>query len=350
MDLIGYGSVVRALLPLLPTHTPTLTLTSIYTRSMGGIVAPDPAHPIPLSALLPSHTLPPRETWDPSWVETHSVEETLSLSPGSIMLENTSLDAHTGEPAASHIRMAFEHGKDVVTANKGPIATQYAGLAALAHDKGRILAFESVVMDGTPVFNLVAKTLPHTRVLKVEGILNSTSNHVLACLEDGGSVEDAIAHAQENGFAEADPSDDIDGRDAAAKIAALVNVFGYPSGISLHPDDIPADSIRDVTQKDLLSAVQSGSRLKVLASATLDHDSGTVDASVRLTPIPLSNPLAHVSSASSALTITTDLMGELTITETNPTILQTAYGELYDLLHILDLRSNDDAAHDDADA
>ena len=195
MDLIGYGSVVRALLPLLPTHTPTLTIASIYTRSMGGVVAPDPARPIPLSSLLPSHTIPPRETWDASWVESHSVEETLDLSPGTIMLENTALDAHTGEPAASHIRHALELGKDVVTANKGPIATQYAQLAALAEEKDRILAFESVVMDGTPVFNLVAKTLPHARVLSLQGILNSTSNHVLAILEDGGSVEDAIAHA-----------------------------------------------------------------------------------------------------------------------------------------------------------
>src|SRR3954469_11592656 len=142
-----------------------------------------------------------------------------------VLIETTTLDIDAGQPAIDHVRAALQSGCDVVTANKGPAAFAYEELSALAADRGRSFLFEGAVMDGVPIFNLVRETLPAVRITGFRGVINSTTNHILSALEDGESFGAALERVQWAGIAEADPSLDVDGWDAAAKTSALANVL-----------------------------------------------------------------------------------------------------------------------------
>ncbi len=154
-----------------------------------------------------------------------SIEEFLDRARPEMVVELTTLNPATGEPAISHIRAAFARSKHVVTANKGPIAHAYAALAEEANRAGVQFRFESTVMDGAPVFNMARNTLPGCTIRGFTGVLNSTTNVVIEALRDGHTLQDGIEQARRIGVTEADASYDIDGWDAAAKTAALANVF-----------------------------------------------------------------------------------------------------------------------------
>ena len=142
-----------------------------------------------------------------------------------VVVETTVLDIDRGEPAIAHVRASLEGLAHVVTANKGPAAFAYDELEALAESVDRVFLFEGAVMDGVPVFNLVRETMPAVTIEGFRGVINTTCNYVLAEMERGMPFDDAMAEMQARGIAEADPSLDIDGWDAAAKTAALVNVL-----------------------------------------------------------------------------------------------------------------------------
>ena len=134
-----------------------------------------------------------------------------------VLVEMTPLNIFTGQPAISHIEAAFNRKKDVITANKGPVAWKFAELRDRAASLGCKFFYETTVMDGTPVFNFVEKTLPMAQVTRVEGILNSTTNFILEEMAKGEEYESILKRGQEMGFIEADPAMDIEGYDAAAK-------------------------------------------------------------------------------------------------------------------------------------
>ncbi len=142
-----------------------------------------------------------------------------------VCIETTVLDIDRGEPAVSHVRAALEGQAHVVTANKGPAAFAYHELEALAESVDRVFFFEGAVMDGVPVFNLVRETMPAITIEGFRGVINTTCNFILSELERGIEFDRALADMQARGIAEADPTLDIDGWDAAAKTAALVNVL-----------------------------------------------------------------------------------------------------------------------------
>ncbi len=119
----------------------------------------------------------------------------------------------------------FAVGAHVVTANKGPVAFAYRELADEARARGVSFLFEGAVMDGIPVFNLVRECLPAATIRGFRGVINSTTNHILTAMEKGEPYDRALARMQAEGVAEADPSLDVDGWDAAAKVAALANVW-----------------------------------------------------------------------------------------------------------------------------
>jgi homoserine dehydrogenase len=148
-----------------------------------------------------------------------------SAAPMKVLVETTTLDIAAGQPAIDHVRAALTAGCHVVTANKGPAAFAYEELSALAADRGCSFLFEGAVMDGVPIFNLVRETLPAVEITGFRGVINSTTNHILSALEDGEGFDAALERMQEIGIAEADPSLDVDGWDAAAKTAALANVL-----------------------------------------------------------------------------------------------------------------------------
>lgn len=246
-----------------------------------------------------------------------------------LMVELTPLNIESGQPAIDHITAAFEMGLDVITANKGPIAYAYDNLRALARSRGVHFRFEGTVMDGTPVFNLVEKTLPGCQILGIEGILNSTSNYVLTEMSFGKTAEEAVKEAQIRGFAEADPSLDIDGWDAAAKIAALANVL---MDAKSNPKMVNREGIGRISNSDLESARADGMKVKQIARAVMEGDH--VVLQVRPERVGSTSPFWPIDGTSSAVTLKTDLMGDITISEINPTVAQTAYAVLSDLLLI----------------
>ena len=261
--------------------------------------------------------------------------EATSLSPKSIiekcdadmLIELTTLNIDSGQPAIDHIKSAMGVGMDVVTANKGPIAWSYDELRDMARARGVHLRFEGTVMDGTPVFNLVEKTLPGCEVLGLTGILNSTSNFVLHQMALGRSMDEAVKEAQLRGFAEADPSLDIDGWDASAKITALANVL---MDAGADPKKVERKGVRDLSRADIDRAAAQGKKIKLVARAT--REGGSVKLEVKPEHIGPESVFWAVDGTSSALTISTDLMGDVTVVESNPTVAQTAYAVFSDML------------------
>jgi homoserine dehydrogenase len=260
-----------------------------------------------------------------------SAKDIISKCDADLMIELSPLNIQTGQPAIDHIKTAMECGMDVVTANKGPIAIAYNDLIRLARSKGVHFRFEGSVMDGTPIFSLVEKTLPGCEILGLSGILNSTSNFVLSEMASGRTMDDAVKTAQKRGFAEADPSLDIDGWDAAAKIAALANVL---MDARENPRAVERQGIGGITQTDLDKALKQRKKVKLVASAT------RVGEKVKLTVGPevigAEDIFWSVDGTSSALTIRTDLMGDITIVERDPLVSQTAYAVFSDLLLVLE--------------
>lgn len=248
-----------------------------------------------------------------------------------VLIEMTPLNIFTGQPAITHIETAFGRGKDVITANKGPIAWKFAELKSMADEKGCRFYYETTVMDGTPVFNMVEKTLQLAEVTEVSGILNSTTNYILEEMAAGKDYDEIIASGQKMGFIEADPAMDIEGYDAAAKITALLNVL-MDAGIT--PDMVEREGIENITLDDIKAAEAEGCVIKLICKGCRDEN-GRVMASVRPEKIAVSDMLASVNSTTSIVSVTTDLMKKVSIVEHEPEIEQTAYGVFGDLLRVL---------------
>ena len=257
----------------------------------------------------------------------------IMASNADVLVELSSLSIHDGQPAISHIETAFENGMHVITANKGPIAWQYKRLNQLAESVNRQFLFETTVMDGTPIFNLVKYTLPECDVKSFRGILNSTTNFVIEEMEKGNSYDGAILEAQRRGFAEADPSMDIDGWDAAAKTTAIINVL---MDGNLTPLEIDRQGIGALTTEEILDARKKGKKIKLLCQGYIEN--GMARGSVKPIQVEESDVFATIDATSSILGITTDLMGEILIIEKNPEIEQTGYGIFSDLLTLLNHR------------
>jgi len=252
-----------------------------------------------------------------------------------VLVELTPLNILTGEPAISHIEAALSRGKDVITANKGPIAHDYKRLTKLARQNGCHFFYETTVMDGTPVFNLVHDNLKFCKVTEVSGILNSTTNFILEEMEHGLPMTQILEKGREQGFVEADPLMDIEGFDSAGKLAALLNVL---MEADMKPDQIDRKGIEDVTYKDIKDAAEKGGKIKLVCKGWREH--GKVHGKVSPEFVPLTHLYSTVNGTSSILSITTDLMGKLTIIEEEPEILQTAYGVFSDLVRIVEQNEN----------
>lgn len=247
-----------------------------------------------------------------------------------VVIELTPLQIFSGQPAIDHLRGAMSRGKHAITANKGPIAWAYNELASLAAEQQVRFYFETTVMDGTPVFNLADETLKYCRVTEVSGILNTTTNFVLEELSKGVPFDEVMEEGRRRGFVEADPSLDMDGWDAAAKTAALLNVL-MKAGIT--PDAIHRTGISDITIDDIRAADARGCLIKLLCRGWVEE--GAVIGSVKPVEVPKDQILAHIDGTSSVISITTDLMGKLTIVEHDPELLQTGYGVFSDLIRVV---------------
>ncbi len=246
-----------------------------------------------------------------------------------VLVEATYTDIQTAEPATSYVRTALERGMDVVTTNKGPIALHYAELRQLAAQKGRRLLFEGTVMSGTPVLNLIRTNLAGCEIQAIRGILNGTTNYILTQMENGLPYAEALAQAQRLGYAEAVPDADVLGWDALAKVTILANVV---FGAALRPSDSPCQGITEITPEAIAEARQNGKRYKLIGHVW--REGSVVHATVGPEPIDLAHPLAGVMGATNALTITTDVLGDVTVVGPGAGRQQTGYSLLIDLIHL----------------
>src|SRR3990170_2301152 len=325
LALLDFGNVGRALVRLLLAKADELRdqyaiawkITGVASRRLGWCANPDGFDP---QLLLDGN-------FQPEGLVAPSLTDWLSAARPDVLFENTSLNAENGEPAISHIRAALEGGAHAITANKGPVVHAYRELRELARARRRSFLFEATVMGGAPIFSLFREALPATRLRRLRGILNSTTNLILSEMEAGLGFEQAVKGAQDLGIAETDPSADIDGWDAAVKVAALVTVL---MGVPLRPQDVQRQGIRGLDPSAVRAAREAGQPYKLLCTAELR--AGDVVAIVAPEQIPLTDPLAHVRGASSMVEFQTDTIHRLTISEQDPDVDTTAFGLLADFI------------------
>lgn len=331
--LVGFGVVGQGLAELLHERKQQLAAEYGFAPAVVGIAD---AHKgscyrpegIDLGAALEAAktgvslaTLPGGCDWDAPTM--------IARADAQVLCEATWTDIQTGEPATSHLRAALGRGMHVVTTNKGPLALHYHELEALARERGLHFLFEGTVMAGTPLLNLRRECLAGSGIQAVAGILNGTTNYILTRMEEGLPYADALAKAQELGYAEAVPDADVLGYDALAKVTILANVV---FGAHLKPADSPCQGITHITPEDISRAREQGQRYKLIGKVWREGDG--VRAQVAPQLVPLTHPLAGVSGATNAVTFTTEALGEVTIVGPGAGRKATGYAMLNDLLHL----------------
>ncbi len=211
------------------------------------------------------------------------------------------------EIAKDLILRAIGNGKQIVTANKALLASQGNAILKAAAQKGVDLAFEASVGGCIPIIKTIRESLVGNHVTSMAGILNGTCNYILSrSAEDGSSFEAALFEAQKNGFAEADPTLDIEGIDTAHKLAILASL-AY--GMEINVKDIFIEGISNITPMDIQFAEQFGYRIKLLAISKATNK--TVEARVHPTMIPFDNPLSSINGVLNAILISGDAVGDV---------------------------------------
>lgn len=255
---------------------------------------------------------------------------TIRETNADIIVEATFTNIEDGQPGLDHCREALTLGKNVVTTNKGPIALKLKELQSLAHQSGVRILYEGTVMSGTPVIRLASTALLGNRIDGVRGILNGTSNYILTRMQEGVEFPDALAEAQKLGYAEADPTNDVDGYDAQYKVMILAQAL---FGVQILRQDVACTGIRSITRKAVEEAQRKGGRYKLVAS--LERTSDGFRGQVQPEILPDQDPLAGVSGATNALTFRGDLSGSVTVVGAGAGRIETGYAILADCLSLI---------------
>lgn len=332
LAFIGFGNVGRALAKLLARKQDelqsrygiTFSTVAILTGRHGGAI--DPAG---LDLARAAYLVERGESLaELSKIEYSDAADFIRRSGADVMFENSPVNHATGQPAIDHVRAALEAGMHVATANKGTVVHGYRMLTELAKAKGRRFFFESTVMDGAPIFSLFRAAIPAAQLRSFKGVLNSTTNIMLTRMESGESFDDAVKHCQRIGIAETDPSADVDGWDAAIKVAALVTVL---MDTPFTPQQVDRKGIREITPEMVIKARAEGQRYKLVCSA--EKDGAVVRGRVAPELVPQSSPMYSVEGSTSIVEFRTDVLGELSIVEKDPGPHTTAYGLLADFVN-----------------
>jgi homoserine dehydrogenase len=234
------------------------------------------------------------------------------------------------EPAGGYVRELLRAGKPVVSANKQLVAREGAELFATASAAGVQLRFEASVCAAIPVVKVLRESLIATNVHRILGIVNGTTNFILSRMERGDSYADALAEAQALGYAEADPSDDVNGADAAAKMAILATVaFGSRVGI----DEVETRGITEIEPAHVAAAADLGMVVRLIGIATLANDA--VDVRVQPAFVQRSHPLAAVDGAFNAVMIQGDAIREITLEGPGAGGTETASAVVADLVSVV---------------
>lgn len=336
LSLVGFGAVGQGLAELLVSkrallrnhHGLDVRLVSVASARSGFIYHEDG---LDIPALLelaarkePLSSLSGVRSWPIAL-------EGLRASEADVLAEVTPTNLKDAEPGISHIRTALGKGMHVVTANKGPAALAARELLVLAREHGVQLRMEATVMAGTPVLSALQEGMAGAQVRSVRGILNGTTNYILSAMATGRDYAEVLAEAQAQGYAETDPTADVEGYDAVAKTLILaVLVFGH----ALTPDQVVRRGIAGVSREDIQKAMRDDKRIKLVASLQTVSDIGTSPIEARVEPLALSleDPLARVDGVLNAVTFQTDTLSEVTVIGPGAGRLQTGQGLLADLI------------------
>ncbi len=235
--------------------------------------------------------------------ENKTAEDIIEEGNFDVLIETTPTDVFSGEPGLSYIKRALKSGRDVITSNKGPMVVAYRELMKLAERHGTRIGFEATVGGAMPVIKMIRDELAGNRIRRIRGILNGTTNYILSRMEkERAPYPQILSEAQELGIAEADPSYDVEGIDAGAKLVILANsVFGR----DVRFEDVEIRGITRITPEAFEIAVEKGYTIRLIAEA---DEGGKLEVSPRL--VKLTNPLAIYGTLNAVL-IETDLAGEV---------------------------------------
>lgn len=339
---IGFGNVARALARLLVRKQAVLEKEYDITFSITGIATGKHGFAVNTAGLDIQKALALVEGGKSiASISDTPVQDSLAVihrSHADVMFENSPVNHVTGQPAIDHIRAALEAGMHVFTANKGTVVHGYRELTALAKSKDRKFYFESTVLGGSPVFSVFREAMPAAELLSFRGVLNSTTNIILTHMERGETFDQAVKFCQSTGVAETDPSADVDGWDAAIKVAALVTVL---MDIPCLPQQVERRGIREITAENIAQAKAGGKRYKLVCSAVRNGDQ--VTAKVRPELVPVSDPLYGMEDSTTGVAFRTDVLGDYSIIESEREDMvagpePTAYGLFADFINTVKSR------------
>ena len=241
-----------------------------------------------------------------------------------LLVDATPTNIQDGEPSASLLESAMKTKKNIITANKGPLALAFSSIIEKADYNNVILKYSATVGGGTPILEFGRKCLEADRILEMHAILNGTTNYILTEMDDRGlNFQDALKEAQELGYAETDPTLDIDGFDAAAKLVIMSNLL---LGKELVLNDLKIEGIRDITQKDITKAKDNGNTIKLIAS---------VNNMAKVEPVIISkdDPMS-VGGALCSVKFVSEFAGEEIIIGKGAGGMETASAMIRDLVEI----------------
>ena len=241
-----------------------------------------------------------------------------------VLLELTPTNLTTAEPGLSHVISGLRTKKNVITVNKGPLALSFSSLVELSEYNNVMLRFSGTVGGGTPVLDFAKHCLKGDRITSFTGILNGTTNYILTKMSDGLDFSEALKDAKEKGYAETNPSLDIEGDDAAAKLVIMANwIMGYKVTLK----DVDKTGITNVDQEQIIQATREGKSLKLIANCDKDN------LFVKPVPISKEDPIC-VNGTLNAVTFRSEHSGAQTIIGKGAGGMETASSVLRDLIEI----------------
>jgi len=339
---IGFGNVARSLARLLlrkrdrleSEYGITFSTTGIATGRHGFAANPEGIDLVRALDLVESG----RSVSPLSGMQAGDALAVIKHCGADVMFENSPVNHATGEPALTHVRTALELGMHAITANKGTVVHGYRELSVLAASRGRRFLFESTVLGGSPLFSVFREAMPAAELRSFRGIINATTNMILSRMERGEGFEEAVKFCQSIGLAETDPSADVDGWDAAIKVAALVTVL---MGVPFTPQQVERTGIRDITGAMIQQARDEGMRWKLVASAERRGEEITAHVAPEL--VPASSPLYGIEDSSTGLTFRTDVLPDYSLIVSERESMrggpeETAYGLFADFVRAVGLQ------------
>jgi homoserine dehydrogenase len=326
--VVGFGPVGRAFVRLMAEKSGELRKKYQLDLRLKAILRSSSAYYLPESESLDLDSLEKINNPD-SWQAKPSLDSLLDQTLPGVVIEVTSSDLKKGEPGYDHIRTSLEKGWHVVTANKGPLLLYFSELRELASSKNLKLKFSGATAAALPALDVGQICLAGSRILKIEGILNGTTNYILTRMAEGLSYAEALAEAQQKGIAEKNPAYDVEGWDTAVKLALLAAALFY---LKLNLKEMEITGITGISREEVVQAVSQGKKIKLLGTLSLENES--VKARVRPEMIASDHPLFSVDGSNKGLSYFTDTMGELTITGGKSDPRGAAAAMLKDLINI----------------